>query len=70
MSMRCRGNGIRQAYIPMFLAGFAQADIVGTCQLLDDPAGLRRIRLRDIRHDVKIVSDRVSHANPGVTHQI
>lgn len=33
----CRDNAIRQAYIPMFLAGFAEADIVGTCQRPDDP---------------------------------
>lgn len=28
---------ISQRYIPMFLAGFADADIVGTCQRIDDP---------------------------------
>ena len=33
----CRDNGVRQGYIPMFLAGFAEADIVGTCEKLDDP---------------------------------
>ena len=33
----CRDNGIRQGYIPMFLAGFAEADIVGTCEKLEDP---------------------------------
>ena len=30
-------NGIRQGYIPMFIAGFANADLVGTCERLDNP---------------------------------
>jgi predicted DNA-binding protein with PD1-like motif len=34
----CRTEGIRHGYIPMFLAAFAEADIVGTCDKLDDPA--------------------------------
>jgi predicted DNA-binding protein with PD1-like motif len=33
----CRDNSVRQGYIPMFLAGFGEADIVGTCEKLDDP---------------------------------
>ena len=33
----CRDNGIRQGYIPMFIAGFSTAEIVGTCQRLDNP---------------------------------
>jgi predicted DNA-binding protein with PD1-like motif len=33
----CREHGIRQGYIPMFLAGFAEAEIVGTCEKLEDP---------------------------------
>jgi predicted DNA-binding protein with PD1-like motif len=33
----CRSNGIRQGYIPMFIAGFAEARLVGTCDKLDDP---------------------------------
>lgn len=33
----CRLEGIRHGYIPMFLAAFAEADIVGTCDKLDDP---------------------------------
>jgi predicted DNA-binding protein with PD1-like motif len=32
----CRENEIRLGYIPMFLAGFAQADIVCTCEKLED----------------------------------
>lgn len=34
----CHANGIRHGYIPMFLAAFADADIVGTCDKPDDPA--------------------------------
>jgi len=33
----CQDSGVRQGYIPMFLAGFADADIVGTCEKLADP---------------------------------
>ena len=33
----CDEHGVRQGYIPMFLAGFAEVDIVGTCEKLDDP---------------------------------
>lgn len=33
----CREHSIRQGYIPMFLAGFAEAEIVGTCEKLENP---------------------------------
>ncbi|WP_194838264.1 PPC domain-containing DNA-binding protein [Nocardia sp. XZ_19_369] len=33
----CRTNNIRQGYIPSFIAGFSEADLVGTCEKLDDP---------------------------------
>ena len=33
----CRENDLRQGYIPMFLAGLAEAEIVGTCEKLNDP---------------------------------
>ncbi|MEU8104493.1 PPC domain-containing DNA-binding protein [Nonomuraea muscovyensis] len=33
----CREHGIRQGYIPMFIAGFAEAEIVGTCEKLENP---------------------------------
>ncbi|MCW2912264.1 MAG: putative DNA-binding protein [Actinomycetia bacterium] len=33
----CRENGVPQGYIPMFIAGFAEAEIVGTCEKLADP---------------------------------
>src|SRR6266481_6302877 len=33
----CRSNGVVQGYLPMFLAGFREAEIVGTCEKLNDP---------------------------------
>ena len=33
----CRDNGVRQGYIPSFIAGFSEVDIVGACDKLDDP---------------------------------
>lgn len=33
----CRDNNVRQGYIPSFIAGLADVDIVGTCDKLDDP---------------------------------
>lgn len=33
----CQSNDIRQGYIPMFLAGFEEAEIVGTSEKLEDP---------------------------------
>lgn len=33
----CQENSVRQGYIPMFIAGFAEVDMVGTCDKLDDP---------------------------------
>ncbi|MEU8388594.1 DUF296 domain-containing protein [Micromonospora sp. NPDC048843] len=33
----CRTHDIRQGYIPTFIAGLATADIVGTCERLDNP---------------------------------
>ncbi|UJW28771.1 DUF296 domain-containing protein [Saccharothrix sp. AJ9571] len=33
----CRDNGVRQGYIPGFIAGFSEVQIVGTCDKLDDP---------------------------------
>jgi predicted DNA-binding protein with PD1-like motif len=33
----CDSNHIRQGYIPMFLAAFAEADVVGACDKLDNP---------------------------------
>jgi predicted DNA-binding protein with PD1-like motif len=33
----CRTNGVRQGFIPVFIAGFAEVKIVGTCDKLDDP---------------------------------
>jgi predicted DNA-binding protein with PD1-like motif len=33
----CQENEIRHGYIPMFIAGFAEADIVGACEKLENP---------------------------------
>ena len=33
----CEAERIRQGYIPMFLAGFEEAEIVGTSEKLEDP---------------------------------
>jgi predicted DNA-binding protein with PD1-like motif len=33
----CRANGVRQGYIPMFIAGFAEVEVVGTCTKLENP---------------------------------
>jgi predicted DNA-binding protein with PD1-like motif len=33
----CRDNGVHQGYIPGFIAGFSDVQIVGTCDKLDDP---------------------------------
>jgi predicted DNA-binding protein with PD1-like motif len=33
----CRAHGIRQGYVPMFIAGLRDADLVGTCERLEDP---------------------------------
>lgn len=34
----CRQHEVRQGYIPSFIAGFSEVDIVGTCDKLDDQA--------------------------------
>jgi len=33
----CRTHHIRQGYIPTFIAGFSEAEIVGTCAKLENP---------------------------------
>ncbi|TDB81048.1 PPC domain-containing DNA-binding protein [Micromonospora sp. KC721] len=33
----CHAHGIKQGYIPMFIAGLSTAKIVGTCRRLDNP---------------------------------
>jgi predicted DNA-binding protein with PD1-like motif len=37
LSAFCGDHDIRQGYIPMFLAAFAEAEIVGACEKLPDP---------------------------------
>ncbi|GAB3653865.1 PPC domain-containing DNA-binding protein [Glycomyces tarimensis] len=34
----CEEAGIRQGYIPLFLAGLSEAELAGTCEKPDDPA--------------------------------
>lgn len=37
LDQACRAHDIRQGYIPMFIAGLATADLVGTCEHLPNP---------------------------------
>jgi hypothetical protein len=46
----CQDSNVRQGYIPMFLAGFAEADIVGTCEKLADPNAPSSTVHRTFRH--------------------
>lgn len=33
----CRDHDVKQGYIPMFLAGFSEVEIVGTCRKIENP---------------------------------
>jgi len=33
----CEQNGVRHGYIPLFIAGFAEAEIVGACEKVENP---------------------------------
>jgi len=46
----CRAEDIHQGYIPMFLAGFEEAEIVGTSEKLEDPNApvWSRVHLRNV----------------------
>lgn len=33
----CSASGVRQGYIPMFIAGFAEAEVVGSCEKIENP---------------------------------
>jgi len=33
----CRTNGVRQGYIPMFIAAFKEAEVAGACDKMADP---------------------------------
>lgn len=33
----CQDNGVRQGFIPAFIAGFRDVQLVGTCEKLDNP---------------------------------
>ncbi len=32
----CKNNEVKQGYIPTFIAGFSEVELVGTCEKLDD----------------------------------
>lgn len=34
----CREHNVRQGFIPMFIAGYKEVEIVGTCDRLEDPS--------------------------------
>ena len=46
----CDGHGITQGYLPMFIAGFVTADVVGTCEALADPGApvWTKVHLRNV----------------------
>jgi predicted DNA-binding protein with PD1-like motif len=46
----CKEHGLRQGYIPMFIAGLSVAEVVGTCERLEDPAApvWSRVHLRNV----------------------
>lgn len=33
----CKENNVKQAYIPMFIAGFSEVEMVGTCDKVENP---------------------------------
>ncbi len=33
----CRANEVRQGFVPVFIAGFAEVEVVGTCGKLENP---------------------------------
>jgi predicted DNA-binding protein with PD1-like motif len=33
----CRANGIRQGFVPVFIAGFTEVEVVGACGKLENP---------------------------------
>jgi predicted DNA-binding protein with PD1-like motif len=46
----CDDHGIRQGYIPSFIAGFSDVDVVGTCEQLQDPRApvWSKVHLRNV----------------------
>lgn len=38
LSSACEEAGVRQGYIPLFLAGMSEAELAGTCEKPEDPA--------------------------------
>ena len=50
LSEFCDSESIVQGYIPMFIAGFSTAEIVGTCEALADPGAplWSKVHLRNV----------------------
>ncbi|MFF0494511.1 PPC domain-containing DNA-binding protein [Nocardia sp. NPDC004068] len=46
----CREHDVRSGYIPSFIAGFSEVDIVGACDRLDDPTApvWSKVHLRNV----------------------
>lgn len=37
LSLFCKKNQVRQGYIPMFIAGFSEVELVGSCDKINNP---------------------------------
>ena len=37
LNLFCKENNVKQAFIPMFIAGFSEAEMVGTCDKVENP---------------------------------
>lgn len=50
LSEFCHLHDVRGGYIPSFIAGFAEAELVGTCERLEDPLApvWSRVHLRNV----------------------
>ncbi|MBH0781408.1 PPC domain-containing DNA-binding protein [Nocardia bovistercoris] len=46
----CRDNEVRAGFIPSFVAGFGEVDLVGTCERLDNPDApvWSKVQLRNV----------------------
>ncbi|MEU2258150.1 DUF296 domain-containing protein [Nocardia xishanensis] len=46
----CRHHNVRSGYIPSFIAGFSEVDLVGTCDRLDNPQAplWSKVHLRNV----------------------
>jgi len=37
LNLFCKDNNVKQAFIPMFIAGFSEVEMVGTCDKVENP---------------------------------